>query len=787
MNLNIQALQEIKQKTENAKGDLEYVLSFHARIHRAAHVYAQAGICVIPLAPNSRILPPRKTGLNYLTASSVPAVIDDWFHPETGKWLGYNLGLPTGGKSNIFVLDVDRHGDKDGFASLNEILSEKGDLPSTPIQQTAGKGRHYLFQWQYGLTSTVEKLGVGLDTRGGAIEKLGGHICAFPSIVDGNKEYRWENGGEIAKVPNWILTFFDKKRKRSRVKPALDTTPLPSYMKEESNRGNENVSKEEEVEKLAESQIDTMLEYIQVDDLDYEEWLRVGMSLHSQDTDSLAKWEDWSRKGSKFKEGECGKKWSGFQQTGGTQAGTLCFLASERGWKPKGTEKTGNVNIDAVTSLIERMNKRFSLVMVGGKAKILTHLRANERGHAGQPLYNLSDINSWSTLIANRKTLFTPKPEEGGKAKHILDSKLWLAHENRSTYSNGLGLYPSNDAPNGCFNSWQGFAVEPKEGDCSLFLSHVLNIICEGDVNLNNWVLDWLADMMQDAGNPKGCALVMKGEEGAGKGFLANLMGDLLASNYLHLTDEKHLTGNFNSHMANSVLLFADEITWGGNRQGSGKLKGLVTERNLLTERKGVDAVMGRSCIHVIVASNGEWVIPAGTNSRRWVVVNVSNKVTNNSTYFDALDYEVNNGGKEAILHFLLNRKITVNLRTAIVTEALIEQQALSQDIPSPASWWSSRVLAESFNTIDISGDETKDITNTWAKIVKKADFYEEYELWCIQRKERVVKYIVFCTSLKKLGVTGIKQRSGTPPTFSICSPVECTLLIRKQFPLLLG
>ena len=50
-----------------------------------------------------------------------------------------------------------------------------------------------------------------------------------------------------------------------------------------------------------------LLEYIHPDEA-YDTWVEVGMALKEEGY-PLSSWEDWSRKGAKFHDGECKEKW----------------------------------------------------------------------------------------------------------------------------------------------------------------------------------------------------------------------------------------------------------------------------------------------------------------------------------------------------------------------------------------------------------------------------------------------------------------------------------------------
>ena len=67
-------------------------------------------------------------------------------------------------------------------------------------------------------------------------------------------------------------------------------------------------------------------------DCSYDEWLKVGMALKHEGAD-VSVWDAWSSGGSKYKPGECGKKWKSFQRDDVT-GGTLMHIAREHGYIP---------------------------------------------------------------------------------------------------------------------------------------------------------------------------------------------------------------------------------------------------------------------------------------------------------------------------------------------------------------------------------------------------------------------------------------------------------------------
>lgn len=141
----------------------------------------------------------------------------------------------------------------------------------------------------------------------------------------------------------------------------------------------------------------------------------------------------------------------------------------------------------------------------------------------------------------------------------------------------------------------------------------------------------------------------------------------------------RHLTGNFNAHLETAVLVFADEAFWAGDKQGEGTLKSLVTSDAMLVERKGIDARMAPSYIHLIVASNADWTVPASLDERRFFVLNVSADRRNDHEYFRQLEESWQSGERESFLHYLQTLDISeFNVRRVPQTEALLEQKLMS-------------------------------------------------------------------------------------------------------------
>jgi hypothetical protein len=64
-----------------------------------------------------------------------------------------------------------------------------------------------------------------------------------------------------------------------------------------------------------------------------------------------------------------------------------------------------------------------------------------------------------------------------------------------------------------------------------------------------------------------------------------------------------------------------EEAFWAGDKAAAGALKNLITEDEIMFERKGVDAISAFT--RLIFTSNEDWAAPVGVDERRFLVVEV--------------------------------------------------------------------------------------------------------------------------------------------------------------------
>jgi hypothetical protein len=374
---------------------------------------------------------------------------------------------------------------------------------------------------------------------------------------------------------------------------------------------------------------------------------------------------------------------------------------------------------DELSEIIEWFNGRYAVVNEAGKAVVYERVR--------DPMLDRFVIVR--IAFEDLRKLYMNRTLTVGFGASIIARSWagwWLKDERRRQYLGGVVFDPTGKAPEDCWNLWSGFAVEPSPGDWSLMRQHIEAVICRGNQEHAAYLLNWFARMYQHPNVPGEVAVVLRGKKGCGKGVLCNWNLRAWGQHGLRIGHAPHLTGNFNDHLRDCVMLFADEAFFAGDKQHEGVLKGLITDPTIAIEGKYKAVVSVPNMLHIMMASNSDWVVPASPDERRYFVLDVSDRRIGDRHYFKALNDQMRGGGLAAMIHDLLNRDIgEFEVRDIPQTDALADQKMLSLD--SLDKWWLA-VLERGFVWESRYG-----VTDflTWRPFVSTLLLHKSYLQWC--------------------------------------------------------
>jgi predicted P-loop ATPase len=230
--------------------------------------------------------------------------------------IGVCCGVPSGG---LLFLDHDGK-------SASTILREWGcPMSSLPRSWTVTSGRDGRFQVIYQVPKhywdaiVTRKYKTGVTDAEGKPEQVELRWTGCQSVVAGDHPltpgYHWvtkytPDDLPIAEAPSELL--------ERMLKPVATAVVLA-----EVRTGDDDATR-------ARSYLDA-LSAGRADD--YDDWLAVGMALHSVGDDALLDdWEQWSAQSGKHKPSDCQRKWRSFKKSGIT-LGTLGDMAKKDGWR----------------------------------------------------------------------------------------------------------------------------------------------------------------------------------------------------------------------------------------------------------------------------------------------------------------------------------------------------------------------------------------------------------------------------------------------------------------------
>ena len=147
----------------------------------------------------------------------------------------------------------------------------------------------------------------------------------------------------------------------------------------------------------------------------------------------------------------------------------------------------------------------------------------------------------------------------------------WVMDESLRLYTN-CGLYPDDTlCPHDHFNMFTGFAVEKMRHDEETLLipevveglktmKNLLRRLVENEKHFE-YVLYWIAHIFQFPNVKPRVALVVKSEQGCGKGFFGSFLTDIIGLQYTFKTSNiEHIVGSFNAGIFNKLFVTLDDV-----------------------------------------------------------------------------------------------------------------------------------------------------------------------------------------------------------------------------------
>lgn len=568
-----------------------------------------------------------------------------------------NIGWQISHKDLVVDVDPRNNGDK-SFEKLKKDLN----LDLTPTVITPRGGFHIYLK----IPDQSRNLNFKKTLKGypGIDFLTEGCYCLIASCKTENGVYKWYDD------------LFGKFEQNEAPKALLD---LISYEKQDQSDlgdfegligGNSSNWSEERVLEML-SKLDPSM--------GNDDWVKVGMALHDWDPiKGLELWEDWSKAGDNYEEGETEKRWRSFELNGGVTLGTISYMV--KGVIYDETTEKVNKFLEKIKFADEKTlefdifpkikKENFSKINIEKLAKA-TQDRFKEIANVKIPIANARQLINGVEVVSGNFIEDGEIPEwcknwvyvNSHAAFASLDS-LKLYKTESFNIKNGKYVPDSGNgskqsaarfvADKGFIDTVDAMAYLPNCEDsiCQIEDFKVLNsfnsktvpeaaseyteeglaaielvkkhvkFICTTDKHADIF-LQWLAHCVQFPGKQILWSPVIQSIQGVGKSFFGELLRSCLGDRNVGTVSPTQVVSDFNGWATNVSVNVLEELrVKGHNRYDAvNSLKPLVTDRMIQINDKGVKQYMTYNTTNYICFTNYKDAIPLDQDDRRWWVI----------------------------------------------------------------------------------------------------------------------------------------------------------------------
>lgn len=250
------------------------------------------------------------------------------FKPDFSK---ENLGIVTGSKNGIVVIDVDpRNGGLESF----QKLKQENKIPDTLRVETPSGGFHLYYELPDGLKIKTShgKLGKGIDVQAEGAYVLGVGSNHLQGIYKWEEDFSPESGMVLERLPDCLVE------------------QLEEFKEHNIQEQREFISSDKMLE------IEIALEKIDVKKSSYSDWVAVGQALHGIDNHGdkpFSLWSRWSKKDDPkrvMKDIALIRKWNTFK-AGAVNSSWIFGLAKSQGISPE------SITLEAMSRIAQSQKK----------------------------------------------------------------------------------------------------------------------------------------------------------------------------------------------------------------------------------------------------------------------------------------------------------------------------------------------------------------------------------------------------------------------------------------------
>lgn len=171
-----------------------------------------------------------------------------------------------------------------------------------------------------------------------------------------------------------------------------------------------------------------------------------------------------------------------------------------------------------------------------------------------------------------------------------------------------------------CYNTWQGWGCVPEKGDVSLWNWLLKQVFKNAEPEHLKWFEQWCAYPLQNPGVKMYTSPILFGQmKGTGKSLLGLTLRWIYGVNGAEITDEELEDGR-NVFAAEKQFVLANEVTGSDKRKMVGRLRNLITQHEIIVNKKYAPDYTIRDTINYLFTSNHIDAVYMEDDERRFFV-----------------------------------------------------------------------------------------------------------------------------------------------------------------------
>ena len=276
-----------------------------------------------------------------------------------------------------------------------------------------------------------------------------------------------------------------------------------------------------------------------------------------------------------------------------------------------------------------------------------------------------------------------------------------VRHQNMRTYCT-FNYFPNPDlCPANCYNLWKPFPILKTELDSNADTSKIYSFIYTLLGECAQYVLNWLAHVVQKPERKTEVCILLYGEQGCGKSTIGEyLLRKIIGLDKMIITSKADkMFGKFVNSQG-KLLAVLNECSGKDTFNICDILKDAISMTTTEQEKKGIDAVAVTDYTNFIFTTNNINSVKIEEGDRRFMPIEINPVLKNNVSYFKELYADLDN---DVIVRKFYEELMSRDLsnfaasRDRIITELMEDMKTMNRNcIKQFINYWKDKVISSS-------------------------------------------------------------------------------------------